>query len=217
MGLDGFKNLLGKKPAKQYPRRDARYPTENLSCPLGDVVDLSASGMRIRCDARPAVRRGATDSFAIRTGSQKLVVLGRVVWVRRKSLLEKKYEVGVSFTDPRPGVRKVLSDLAQYGFVGAGGGSCGSPAGTGGGDRRKVSAEVQVEDLYSVLGLTPTATEDQIKAAYRALARELHPDVCKDPAGQERFVLVTKAYNVLRDPKERQRYDDLVARLSSAA
>jgi len=62
-------------------------------------------------------------------------------------------------------------------------------------------------DYYGVLGVRRDAQPDEIKKAYRRLARELHPDVNPDPATQERFKEITQAYEVLSDPEKRQMYD----------
>jgi molecular chaperone DnaJ len=64
-----------------------------------------------------------------------------------------------------------------------------------------------VQDLYGLLGVAPGASEEEIKRAYRKLARELHPDVNQDPAAAERFKLVAAAYEVLSDPTRRRQYD----------
>jgi molecular chaperone DnaJ len=64
-----------------------------------------------------------------------------------------------------------------------------------------------VRDLYEVLSVERDASPDEIKRAYRKLARELHPDVSADPATEERFKEVTGAYEILSDPQKRQRYD----------
>lgn len=60
-------------------------------------------------------------------------------------------------------------------------------------------------DHYETLGVSREATADEIKKAYRKLARELHPDVNPSEDASERFKLVTHAYDVLSDPNERQR------------
>ncbi len=62
-------------------------------------------------------------------------------------------------------------------------------------------------DYYGILGVAPRRDREEIKTAYRKLARELHPDVNPDPETQERFKEVTAAYEVLSDPEKRQMYD----------
>lgn len=62
-------------------------------------------------------------------------------------------------------------------------------------------------DYYSVLGIGRDASQDQIKKAFRRLARELHPDVNPDPKTQERFKEINAAYEVLSDPQKKQVYD----------
>ena len=63
------------------------------------------------------------------------------------------------------------------------------------------------QDLYETLGVSRDADGDAIKKAYRQLARQLHPDVNPDPATQERFKDVSRAYEVLSDPEKRRMYD----------
>lgn len=62
-------------------------------------------------------------------------------------------------------------------------------------------------DYYDVLGVSRTASEDELQQAYRKLARRLHPDVNKDPSAEERFKEINEAYHVLSDPALRERYD----------
>ncbi|MGW2786863.1 DnaJ C-terminal domain-containing protein [Streptomyces populi] len=63
------------------------------------------------------------------------------------------------------------------------------------------------QDFYEVLGVSRTASQDEIQQAYRTLARRHHPDVNKDPGAEERFKDLNEAYSVLSDPKTRARYD----------
>src|SRR3954466_13671020 len=66
------------------------------------------------------------------------------------------------------------------------------------------------KDYYSTLGVAKTATEKEIKAAYRKLARKLHPDVNPgDKTSESKFKEVNEAYEVLGDPEKRKKYDEL--------
>jgi molecular chaperone DnaJ len=62
-------------------------------------------------------------------------------------------------------------------------------------------------DYYSVLGVTRTASDAEIKRAFRRLAQQWHPDVSRDPSADERFKQINEAYQVLSDPQRRQAYD----------
>lgn len=71
---------------------------------------------------------------------------------------------------------------------------------------------VQFRDYYETLGVSKTASEDEIKSAFRKLARKHHPDVAKDKAGaEEKFKQINEAYEVLSDPEKRKKYDQLGA------
>src|SRR5690606_15755441 len=62
-------------------------------------------------------------------------------------------------------------------------------------------------DYYEVLGVPRSADKQQIKSAFRRLAREYHPDVNKNPDAEERFKEINEAYDVLSDDEKRARYD----------
>lgn len=68
----------------------------------------------------------------------------------------------------------------------------------------------QYKDYYKILGVPKTASKDDIRKAFKRLAREYHPDVAKDKSvGEEKFKDVNEAYEVLSDPVKRQKYDSL--------
>src|SRR5919108_3622441 len=71
---------------------------------------------------------------------------------------------------------------------------------------------MEFKDYYKTLGVSKTATEKEIKQAFRKLARKLHPDVNPgDKAAESRFKEVNEAYEVLGDPATRKKYDELGA------
>ncbi len=68
---------------------------------------------------------------------------------------------------------------------------------------------MKYKDYYEILGITRSATDKEIKSAYRKLAKKYHPDVNKAADAAEKFKDVNEAYEVLSDPQKRQRYDNL--------
>ncbi|WP_407306493.1 J domain-containing protein [Desulfosporosinus sp. SB140] len=66
-----------------------------------------------------------------------------------------------------------------------------------------------MEDCYSILGINENATSDEIKSAFRALMKIWHPDVCAEKDAYERFVKIVEAYELLSDPQQRRRYDEM--------
>src|SRR5579863_9550732 len=69
---------------------------------------------------------------------------------------------------------------------------------------------VKFQDYYQILGVPRSATPDEVKQAFRKLARIHHPDVAKNKAaGEAKFKEINEAYEVLSDPEKRRRYDEL--------
>ena len=77
---------------------------------------------------------------------------------------------------------------------------------------------IEFKDYYKILGVPRSASQDDIKKAFRKLARQFHPDVSKDKkGGEERFKEINEAYEVLGDPQNRSKYDNLGADGGEAA
>ncbi len=66
---------------------------------------------------------------------------------------------------------------------------------------------MEYRDYYATLGVAKDAGQDDIQKAYRKLARKLHPDVNKSPEAEARFKEINEAYEVLKDPEKRAKYD----------
>ncbi|HVL57586.1 MAG TPA: DnaJ domain-containing protein, partial [Burkholderiaceae bacterium] len=68
---------------------------------------------------------------------------------------------------------------------------------------------MKYKDYYDTLGVARDASDDEIKKAYRKLARKHHPDVASEAGSEERFKEVAEAYATLKDPEKRAAYDAL--------
>ncbi len=68
---------------------------------------------------------------------------------------------------------------------------------------------MQYKDYYKILGVSRDAKSDDIRKAYRKLAKQYHPDINKEPGAEEKYKEINEAYEVLKDPDKRQKYDTL--------
>jgi curved DNA-binding protein len=68
---------------------------------------------------------------------------------------------------------------------------------------------MEYKDYYKIMGVSRNVTQEDLKKAYRKLAREFHPDVSKAPNAEQRFKEINEAYEVLKDPEKRAAYDRL--------
>lgn len=78
-----------------------------------------------------------------------------------------------------------------------------------------MAAENRMRDPYTVLGISRSADQTEIKAAWRTMAKKLHPDQNRsDPNAQSRFTEVGRAYDLLKDPAKKRKYDEMLNRTS---
>ncbi len=216
-----LRDLFGKgQSGPQRPRAAERFHTVGLRCPLGDVVDLSVTGVRIRFATNPGLEKGESVTISIQSESQSVKVAAKVAWIRRTGL--RGGLIGLQFMNVRPGIAAALTQLGKYGFITADSNadtSLNSPGSGGAPPKESPSAKpqppqaaIEIEDLYEMLGVSRTAGEAEIKKAYHTLALELHPDRNPSPEAASQFADAAKAYKVLRSPELRARYDDLLSR-----
>ncbi len=217
----GFLEQLAGLPifGRSARARPARYRTEAARCGLGAVLDVSASGCRVRCDQPPALVKGQGVPLRVQCGQSAVSLSATVAWARR---VGGAWQMGLRFTGVTAAQAQVLRHLCEYGFLPeAGRAKAQQPAAATDGPVADAGAgppaSVEIEDLYAVLGVDARADGERVRRAYHALAQELHPDRNPSPAAAERFALASKAYSVLRDARARERYDAMLAGARRAA
>ena len=175
-----------------------------VRCPLGTVVDLSASGLRAQTNVKPSVLTGHTLGIHVEAGDRKLDIKGKIVWVKRAPRFKKEWHLGVKFEDQSDGVRDAVMSIARAFRI-------KSPDESGDTQTsQRATVSVDVDDLYVLLNVTPSASTDDIREAYRKLAFQWHPDRCSQPGAVEMFDCINKAHAILREPSARRRYDDML-------
>ncbi|MFZ4575567.1 MAG: DnaJ domain-containing protein [Phycisphaerales bacterium] len=208
---------LPKRQAKK-PRAAPRQQVDGFMCQLGSLMDISATGMRLRFDDEHAVSIGAVLNFQLRSAGMMFCLRGTVIW-KRKQKKSGAFECGVRFLDLSPEHRAIVEHVARFGVMPRQGErlkqspqptpGAGAPPPPPNPPMPTATVAVEVEDLYKILGVSPTATQDEIRAGFRALARIHHPDFSQAPDADAKFTVISKAFTVLRDPNLRAKYDQL--------
>ncbi|MEM9065771.1 MAG: DnaJ domain-containing protein [Planctomycetota bacterium] len=181
-------------------RGDFRRNREGLTTQEGEVVDISAGGMRLALDGKPPFAAGDVMEFTLADGGPGFRLRGRIAWIRMPKgigkLRGKRPECGVEFIDMSEPDNRLLDAIAKGASV----------------PEREEAPEpqhVRIEptNLYEILELEDDCEIDEIHESYRRLAKETHPDLTDDPNAGERFTMISKAYRVLRDNESRKAYD----------
>ncbi len=181
-------------------RKHRRYESHVVMCELGEVKDISAGGMRIQCEGKPPLRLGRSANIKLSFVGGGIVVTVEAVWHKRRGL--KQHEIGMQFIGVSEEMTKALDSLARFGFIG---GAEQTVAGRR--PQTRITAAVELPDYYQVLGVQPNCTDEDIKAAYRQLSKEHHPDVSHEAEAVEKFAVIQDAYKILSDPAQRRSYD----------
>lgn len=215
---------MAKPVRPEIPRQSERFLTSALVCPSGEVLDVSREGFRLSSPKKFAFKPGEVHQVVLRVGKQQVRVDARVQWVKRASLFPSRFEAGFRIVDARPGVGVAVLQMGQFGCIGSDSVDAGSPAeaeqqAQGAAEQPAqagVTASVEIEDLYQILGVEIDADAAVIKSAYRKLAQRHHPDHSEAPDAEAMFDRIAKAYSVLGDARRRDWYDrmrsgDLVA------
>ena len=204
------KGWLSKSGKSRKPgierRRSERLATNTLSCKFGEVVDISISGMKIRCDKKPPIKVGQYLEAKLESNSHRLPVSGQVVWIRRKGF--RGYEVGIKFVNIKKSLQAAIESLGKFGFIDLEAAASAKekkygPTKT----TKKITATINLPNYYSILEVNCDASSGDIRNAFRALARRYHPDVSKRKDDAQKFLEITQAYNVLRNTSSRKSYD----------
>ncbi|MCP3902488.1 MAG: J domain-containing protein [Planctomycetes bacterium] len=167
--------------------------------------------MRVAFTGKPPLEVGQSGKIRLRIPEGSLPVTGRAVWIRRTGF--RKYHMGIEFFNVKRSISAALDSLARFGFLGMGTATSGGSETAGATKETKsrghaaVRATIELPDYYHVLEVAPGASDDEIRDAFRALARRFHPDVSKEQNAQERFIQIHEAYDVLKDTERRKNYD----------
>lgn len=213
--------LPKRSPPK--PRSAPRQSVDGFMSQIGPLLDISGTGMRVRFEEENAVTPGTVLNFQVHSAGRMFSIRGMVIW-KRKQKKSHASECGVRFLDLSPEHRALIEHIARFGVMPRQGEKVTGNPGAGAGATRPTpppppparnTVSIEIEDLYSILGVTPNANDEQIRRAYRELARKLHPDSCKDADATEKFTLLGKAYTVLRDPDLRAKYDQMRSRTAA--
>lgn len=171
----GWRDLFTRSEGEQ--RRHDRYRADwAVSCSIGQVIDLSMSGLRLACRGKAPSRPGKLQTFTLEGPSGAVTFTARIV--RVEAIDRRTYELGLEFVSLTASDRAFLRQV-----LGA----------VGGETTTRGEAE-----CYRILGVSPDASPEAIRAAYHRLARQFHPDVSRNGDTARQFQQIHDAYEKLK-------------------
>ena len=157
--------------------------------------------MRVALAGRCTLKIGQVLPVKLKTPNGTLTLAARAVWRRRTGLLGG-YQIGFNFDGITPQQSTVLGTIARFGFV-AGSEVNSSARQQASTDPAQVEGSIVLAEYYERLGLPSDASGEQIKNAYRQLARKYHPDVAPGEENKRKFLELREAYDLLSDHARR--------------
>ena len=191
-----FTGFSKPAPVRTRKRESERFGSDLLTCPLGDVYDLSGTGIRLRGKGRCKLTVGQVLAVTLQAPQGAMTLQARVVRIQRQGL--RSYDVGMQFVGIKPGTARALRTLAEFGFV------SGRPSSSGAAPKETTAAprnavlDAKHEQARALLGVGPDVTAAELKLAYREMARKFHPDVRPGPDADRLFAEIAAAYQTLR-------------------
>ncbi len=189
-------------------RRLKRHAPSSLACQLGDVLDVSGSGMRVMGKGLKLVKIGQVYPVTLLIAGKSIQVQAQALWKQPSGLLKR--QIGFRFVKMKPGLEHAIQSLLEHGFV---------PETTSDAEatpKTRVGATLDMPNYFNVLGLDHDATPDDIRKAYRSLARRWHPDSNHSAEAAEKFEAIQQAYGVLKDEHQRDALKKMIRRRAAA-
>lgn len=190
-------------------RRAERHENNALSCQIGAVVNISSSGMKLKCEGKPPIKVGQIIDTKLDSGSQRVSVQASVIWIKRRGF--KSFIVGMKFVNIKDSLKAAIDSLGKFGYIDLEAAAANKqPKSDGPGKGRtkpQIKATMKLPDYYAILGVSHDATASQIRKAYYKLARMYHPDSIKSDAFTNELTTANQAYSILRNSQSRRTYD----------
>jgi hypothetical protein len=102
---------LGRDGNADNRRVAGRVILQGIECSIGQVLDLSATGMRVECASKPTIKEGQTFGMVLQGLHGPVNMVGQVAWIKKSGW--RAHQIGIRFLDPSPELRRTISELAR--------------------------------------------------------------------------------------------------------
>lgn len=163
--------------------------------------------MRVGGSGKSPLKPGEQTTVSLEGPEGRLKLAARCVWTRRAGF--RRWELGLEFVDIDRRRQRAVESLAMFGYF------AGDPAASNSEtsntpeppSKKPRVAKFEEPDHYAILHVARDADDEQIRQAFRTIAKQLHPDRNSAPDASLQFEAAKQAYDILRDPDARAKYD----------